>query len=166
MPTLLKGTDIVNDEWHIVDDGDGMLPAAGDVIVSLERWLEIADELRAARRRAGVWLDVDAEPESIAGHLDRIPLIAIRFPAFNDGRGLSLAALLRTRHGYEGELRAIGAIHEDLVHYLVRCGFDSYLLPDGRNTEVAQRGLSVMSDYYQGSVIDPQPAFKRHQRGR
>ena len=28
--------------------------------------------------------------------------IAIRFPAFGDGRGISLAVLLRERHGFKG----------------------------------------------------------------
>ena len=40
--------------------------------------------------------------------LATIPLIAIRFPVFTDGRGYSLARLLRGRHGYAGELRAVG----------------------------------------------------------
>jgi phosphoadenosine phosphosulfate reductase len=35
--------------------------------------------------------------------------VVIRFPSFKDGRGFSLAALLR-RSGFEGELRAAGPL--------------------------------------------------------
>ena len=42
----------------------------------------------------GLLLDASAEPEA---SFTSAPLIAIDFPAFNDGRGLTLAVLLRTR---------------------------------------------------------------------
>ena len=48
----------------------------------------------------GVKLPADAEVDE---RWLAAPLIGIDFPAFNDGRGLSLAVLLRTRHGYAGE---------------------------------------------------------------
>lgn len=163
MPTLLKHGHIERDEWVWVDTGTAP-PSSGDAIVALPDWQTLSKTHAPSDRRIGVWLEVDAEPDSVP-NLERLPLIAIRFPAFNDGRGLSLATLLRTRYGYQGELRAIGAVHEDTVHYLVRCGFDSLLLPDDRNVEVALRGLAVYSDYYQGSVIEARPAFRRIARG-
>jgi len=91
--------------------------------------------------------------------------IAIEFSAFTDGRGLSLAVLLRTRLGYSGELRAIGGVHEDVLHYMARCGFDAIELADDRDINVA---LSVMTPYsglYQSSVTNPDPAFRRVHRG-
>lgn len=91
--------------------------------------------------------------------------IAIEFPAFNDGRGLSLAVLLRTRHGYAGDIMATGDVHEDMLHYLRRCGFTSFLVPDGRSLETAMSTLAPYSDYYQASVIEPEPAFRRIGRG-
>ncbi len=88
-------------------------------------------------------------------------LIAIEFPAFNDGRGLSLAVLLRTRHGYGGDIIATGDVHEDMLHYLRRCGFTSFLMPDDRNLDTALSTFAPYSDYYQASAIEPQPAFRR-----
>ena len=41
--------------------------------------------------------------------------IAIRFPTFGDGRGHSLAVLLRERHGFKGEIRAVGYLIPDLA---------------------------------------------------
>ena len=95
----------------------------------------------------------------------RASIIGIEFPAFNDGRGLSLAVLLRTRIGFEGELRALGQVHEDILHYMVRCGFTSVELPDERDPDLALQLLAPYSANYQGSAVDPQPAFLRSNRG-
>ena len=120
-------------------------------------------------RAADVWqpgeallLATDAEVDP---RFTEAKAIAIDFPAFTDGRGLSLAVLLRTRLSYDGELRATGAIHEDVLHYMVRCGFDTLELPDGRDAEAALALLSPYSSLYQGCVQQPEPAFKRVQRG-
>jgi len=59
-------------------------------------------------------------------YLDRIALISVAFPAFNDGRGFSHAALLRERLGYQGELRAVGDVLIDQVPLMLRTGFDSF----------------------------------------
>ena len=110
----------------------------------------------------GVRLTVDHPLEERYLAAERI---AIEFPAFNDGRGLSLAVLLRTRHGYGGDIMATGDVHEDMLHYLRRCGFTSFLVPDDRNFETALSTLAPYSDYYQASVIEPEPAFRRIGRG-
>ena len=85
------------------------------------------DALTAARSAAeiGVWLAADSEPADIVGDFDKIALIAVDFPVFRDGRGYSIARLLRERYGYEGEMRAIGDVLRDSSLH-VRCGFDAY----------------------------------------
>lgn len=111
---------------------------------------------------AGLLLAVDVEPEA---RFTGAPLIAIDFPVFHDGRGLSLAVLLRHRLGYAGELRAVGDVHPELIHYLRRCGFDSFLLPEHRCLAADDPRLAPYSDYYQASIAETQPAFRRHRRG-
>ena len=64
-------------------------------------------------------------------------LVAVKFPAFADGRGLSLGVLLRTRYGFKGELRAFGDILPDLAQYLHRSGFDAFVVENRRAAEVA-----------------------------
>jgi uncharacterized protein (DUF934 family) len=159
---LLKGDRIVSDEWIVVDDElqPSTLPT-GPVIWPVNLWLAHRESLLERAAPAAIWLDGDAEPDGIAPYLGELSLIAIRFPSFNDGRALSLAVLLRTRFGFGGELRAIGAVHEDLIHYMRRCGIDSYLLREGADVEVAQRSFRAIGEAYQGSVIDPQPRFRR-----
>ena len=104
----------------------------------------------------------DAEPEEAYANA---AAIAVDFPAFNDGRGLSLAVLLRTRYNFAGELRACGAVHEDIAHYMVRCGFDNLELSEGRNAATTLSALFPYSANYQASVTQPEPAFRRAARG-
>lgn len=128
--------------------------AAAPQLVDAENW--------TPQCRKGVRVAVDQPLEERFLEADRI---AIEFPAFNDGRGLSLAVLLRSRYGYAGDIMATGDVHEDMLHYMRRCGFTSFLVPDGRNLETAVATLAPYSDYYQASVIEPQPAFRRIGRG-
>jgi uncharacterized protein (DUF934 family) len=110
----------------------------------------------------GLRLPVDAEPEA---RFTAAPLIAIEFPNFHDGRGLSLAVLLRTRLGFTGELRAIGDVRPDLLHYLSRCGFDSFVLAEGVTVDLDDPRLAPHEQYYQASTVEPEPAFRRVGRG-
>lgn len=107
-------------------------------------------------------LPVDCEPEE---RFTAARLIAIEFPVFHDGRGLSLAVLLRSRFGYEGELRAVGDVRPELIHYLRRCGFDSFVLAEGQSLAADDTRLAPYSDYYQASVAETLPAFRRYRRG-
>lgn len=50
-------------------------------------------------------------------------LIRITFPAFGDGRGFTLARMLRAR-GFGGRLRAAGPVLPDQYAMLRRTGFD------------------------------------------
>ena len=111
--------------------------------------------------KAGLLLAVDDE---LQAEFANASLIAVEFPNFHDGRGLSLAVLLRTRLGYTGELRAVGDIHPDMIHYLRRCGFDSFLLAEGSQVGLKDAVLAPYSDYYQASVVEPHPAFRRNRR--
>lgn len=73
----------------------------------------------------GVWLTGDADPAELADDLVALQLIAIDFQMFTDGRGYSIATLLRTRYGYVGELRAIGNVLCDQFFFMIRFGFST-----------------------------------------
>lgn len=66
-------------------------------------------------------LPVDTDPAELA--LDRIEMIRIPFASFSDGRGFTLAQLLRLR-GYLGRLRAYGHVIADQYAMARRAGFD------------------------------------------
>ena len=110
---------------------------------------------------AGVLLGPADDPASLAGRLQDLSVIAIEFPQFTDGRGYSIARLLRERYGYKGEIRAVGEVLRDSLFYLSRCGFDGFVLSEQADLEEAIDYLSVFSDGYQASAERPQPLFRR-----
>ncbi|WP_017999243.1 DUF934 domain-containing protein [Paracoccus sp. N5] len=55
-------------------------------------------------------------------------LLAIDFPAMTDGRGFSLARLLRQK-GFKGRLRAVGGLIADQYAMARRVGFDEVRIP-------------------------------------
>lgn len=123
----------------------------GSAVVPLADW----------KGESGILLGPSDDVELIAGHLDRLALIAIDFPNFTDGRGYSMARLLRERYGFKGEIRAVGEVLRDNLFYLSRCGFDSFALSDKTNSTQALEALSDFSEGYQASVERRQPLFRR-----
>lgn len=83
--------------------------------------------------------------------------IAIRFPVFNDGRGISLAVLLRERHGFKGEIRAVGHLIPDLAQFLLRSGFDTAEIADPEQAPVWKASVSRIKHNYQRGFRNPLP---------
>jgi uncharacterized protein (DUF934 family) len=106
-------------------------------------------------------LEPGDDPAAFAGRLAAAGRVEVNFPKFTDGRGYSIARLLRERHGYRGELRAVGDIRRDQVFYLSRVGFDAFLLRDGEDAVDALAALGEFSEAYQASVERPLPLFRR-----
>jgi uncharacterized protein (DUF934 family) len=162
---VIKDRKIVDDGWTLLAP-DAPIPASGDVIVSLAQWTAYNVSLDAAgppgerSGQLGVVLQSDELPEQIQ-HLDRLPLIAIDFPKFGDGRGYTSARLLRQRFGYEGELRAVGDVLRDQLFYMARCGIDSFALKAGKDIEGALAAFDDFSVAYQAAADDPRPLFRR-----
>jgi uncharacterized protein (DUF934 family) len=74
--------------------------------------------------------------------------VEVHFPKFGDGRGYSLARLLR-RHGYRGELRAVGQFTRDHLLFMERVGFDAFELREGEDAAEALGAFHDFSDAYQ-----------------
>jgi uncharacterized protein (DUF934 family) len=106
-------------------------------------------------------LEPSDDPAAIAHRLGSAKRVEINFPKFGDGRGYSIARLLRERHGYKGELRAVGQVARDLLYYMESCGFDAFLLREGEDPQEALTGFSDFSEGYQASVARPVPLFRR-----
>ena len=77
------------------------------------------------------------DPATVADRLGAAARVEIHFPKFGDGRGFSLARLLRERYGYQGELRAVGDVFRDQLFYMESCGFDAFELRDGEDARAA-----------------------------
>jgi uncharacterized protein (DUF934 family) len=138
MPKLLKHLD---GEWRICEDTQA-------TYLSLADW------------HPGEALEVGVDAEPTPTWLEALS-IAVNFPAMTDGRGLSLAVLLRKRLGYTGELVARGNVHEDIVHFLARCGFNTIELANESRLDTALKWVDLHTGYYQASVISNESALKR-----
>ena len=99
------------------------------------------------------------DPASVS--LEGVTRVEVNFPKFGDGRGYSIARLLRERYGYRGELRAVGHITRDLLFFMESCGFDAFELRPGEDAHEALAGFDDFSESYQASVARPQPLFRR-----
>ncbi len=152
---------VLDDHWTLIRDTEGVLPT-GPLILPLARWRQRQekDALHTISVN-GVWLGPDDDLESLEMWLDVLPIIALDFPSFRDGRGYSQAYLLRTRLGWEGELRAIGDVLRDQLSHMRQCGFTSFAVREDKSPEDAVKGLAGMSVLYGGSVIEPRPLFRR-----
>jgi len=106
-------------------------------------------------------LEPQDDPASVAARLPTAARVEVNFPKFGDGRGYSIARLLRERYGYKGELRAVGQVARDNLYFMEQCGFDAFLLRDGEDVEQALKGFNDFSEGYQASVARPVPLFRR-----
>ena len=165
MAKLIRNRSVVPDSWQLLKaDAAGNLPAVpdrGDVIVPLRAWIAGREAFAARQGRTAVWLDGPEGPEAIAVDLPRLPLVAVNFASFGDGRGFSTARLLRERYGYRGEVRAIGQVVRDWLLFMERCGFDSFLLREDEDPQNALQAFAELPDAYQASFAEPQPLFRR-----
>lgn len=165
MPKLIKDNAIIENDWTLMakpeTDAASVEVASGNIIVPLSVWLAQKNQLQS-RNDIGVWLDSDETAEQLGNDAKQLPLIAVNFPLFMDGRAFSTARLLRERYAFKGELRAIGNLIRDQLCYLRRCGVNAFAFsnPDIK-LEEALKSLNDFREYYQASVDQPLPLFRR-----
>ena len=110
MTVLIRDQGFVPEDWH------GGFTALEDLEHALDAPLALD-------------LPNDVDIARLAPLLPRLHLIRIAFPVFSDGRGFTLARLLRLA-GYRGRLRAHGALLADQYTMLRRAGFDEVEIPE------------------------------------
>ncbi len=162
MPQLIKDRAVAVDRWTLLRDASSLadVPAGVAAIVPLALWLAHRDDL-SARGDIGVWLAPGDDPETLAADTGALPLIAVDFPQFTDGRGYSIARLLRDRLGFDGELRAVGDILRDQLFALSECGFDAFALRSDRDANEALASFDDFAGVYAATARTPQPWFRR-----
>lgn len=159
MPKLIKNRVVVDDEWQVLREIPTEGLPAGKIIVPLDYWLAQRESL-LQRGDVGVWLSADQAPGPVAADLSNLPVVAIDFPLFTDGRGFSYGRTLREHFGYKGEVRAIGQFIRDQLFYLNRCGFDAFAI-ETTDPEKAIASFDDFSDAYSAGVDQPLPWFRR-----
>lgn len=165
MKTILRdGQSVADDTWQYVADGEPL--PAGDVIVSLARWRAEREQLLQRTGRLGVCLQPEEGAEDIADDLTYFATIAIAFPVFKDGRGLTTARLLRERHHYTGDIRATGDVLIDQLFFMQRVGINILELREDQPLADALAALQAFSTRYQPAADEPLPLYRRRQLER
>jgi len=184
---IIRHGAIERDRWLRVPDGDALPcggpaqarppPADGDrepghvcgsdcVIVSLDRFRAERESLVERGGGLGVEVPATTDPATIASDLERLDLVCIVFEKFTDGRGYSLARLLREARGFRGELRATGDVRRDQLEFMRRCGFDAFELPAGADLEGALAAFDEVSARYQPAADGVPLVFRRRRRAQ
>lgn len=147
MPKLIKDGAVVEDSW------------AGELL-DLASYNEHVTAGSAPDGKLAVQLEPGESPADISGDLTKLPMVAINFPVFTDGRGFSYARELR-QSGYQGEIRAVGHFMRDQLGYLARCGVNAFAFAEETDLSAALASLSDFSDHYQADTLQPEPLFRR-----
>lgn len=168
-PHLIRGGRLETDTARLFAPdpevaAEGQVPRdEPDWIVPLSTWKTSRATLRRHHHPVAVLLEPDADLRELAdadGALDPsgIAFIAVDFPIYTDGRGYSLAQLLRTRYQWQGELRAVGDVMIDTIHYQARVGFDSFLVKPGHDPHKALAAFNTFTVHYQKTYPAPTAA--------
>ena len=179
---IILNKKIVADNWQLVGENEvlpALLETTDNLIVPLAFWIKEHAALAQRAGKTGVWLNGADDPAQLqlpvargvgaggaagnaaGGAVNSLPLIAVEFAQFVDGRGYSIGRLLRERHGFTGELRAIGDVLRDQLLALTRCGFNSFVLKEGKSLVDALQAFDEFSGAYQNTVDHPAPYYRR-----
>lgn len=166
MPRLIDtGGNTIANPWQLLprdSTPEAALAHEGShLLVNAALWVAHKGELLQSGKQIAVWLDSDQNAGVVAGDLQQLPLIALNFPGFMDGRSYSTAVVLRKHYGFSGEIRAIGDVLRDQLFYMKRCGFTTFDLKESVKLEDAQRAFHDFSTSYASTVEEPQPLFRR-----
>ena len=153
LQVLSKDGTIADNTYQVIGE-DGVLPQ-GDVVLTVEQ----LDQLTQVSGKKALLVTVDASPETHEFPLDQLDAIFIDLAGFNDGRGYSFAALLR-RQGFQGELRATGDVFKDVLNYMKRSGFDTFVIKEGKDILEAAAGLNDFRNPYQASTAVAQASYQ------
>lgn len=161
---LVKNDALVDDPFTPVSAGE-TLPASGAVLVDLETWQALRGELIARDAPVGVRLASDQSPDLIADDLDDLELVALEFPVFRDGRAYSYARILRDRYAFKGEVRAVGEVLMEQLHFMLRTGFDAFEIEGEDPLGQYRQALEDFSVWYQPTGDGRETATQqRHER--
>ncbi|WP_374829112.1 DUF934 domain-containing protein [Paenochrobactrum pullorum] len=135
------------DAYQALDDLSDVTDAEA-VLLPFHVWVEKSEILLAqTNRKLGVRVGSGEDVTLLFQSLHRLSLIALDFPAFNDGRSYSKAELLRAQ-GFKGELRAVGDVLIDQAALMLRAGFDTLEVHHLVTVKRLQEGALVDTPHY------------------
>jgi uncharacterized protein (DUF934 family) len=158
--TIWQGGAFHKDTWLAAVEGEP-LPST-PVMVSKKRWLAERSALTGRNIALGLRLEPGESLDAVAGDLAQFSVIALNFPKFSDGRAFSTATLLREKHGFAGELRAVGNVLSDQIPLMRRVGFDTFEVTHAPTRRALLEGrIAEVRLHYQPAVVTEPPAGTR-----
>lgn len=145
--------------------------AIDNISQALVAWEALPEALAQKTRdqRIGVIIPNNVSIAELKLVLRQLSLVAVSFPAFSDGRGFSLAKLIRN-HGFTGTLRASGPLIADQFAYALSCGFDEIELPetsaDRQPVEQWLKAVAQISHGYQRGYGDSRNILDQRRAAR
>ncbi len=161
---LVRNDSLEADEYQVAVDAD-TIPASGPVLVDLDTWVASRERLLARGDAIGVRLRSDQSPELLADDLPKLSLIALEFPAFRDGRAYTYARMLRERFGFSGEVRAVGDVLMEQLHFMIRTGFDAFEIAGDNPLEQYRQAKADFSVWYQPTGDGRATAIQKRHAG-
>ena len=160
---LVKHKALVEDAYADVTAGEP-IPSGGPVLVNLEQWQRNRVQLLKRADPVAVKLRSDQPPELVAGDLESLAMVALEFPAFADGRAYSYARLLREQYGFTGEIRAVGDVLVEQIHFMERTGFDTFELDSDDPVGDLQMAAADFDVWYQPAADGRKTALQLRHR--
>jgi len=161
-PRLWTPQGFRDDDWTHADSAEA-LAGNGRVILPLAAYFELDAGTRAANAgRIGVHLLPGDALDPILRDLDTLALVSLAFPAFSDGRSYSKAALLRSRHGFAGTLRAAGDVLIDQIPLMIRTGFTEFEVTNPTALRRLEEGRLGGIAYHYQPASRPEDAGPRY----
>jgi uncharacterized protein (DUF934 family) len=153
-------TAIDDDPWNIVSQNISSNLTAYEIIAFIDWQKHLDSQPPQDISKLGVSLQPDDDPAVLTPWVSTLPLIVLEFPSFKDGRAYTQAALLRTRYGFKGDLRAVGDVLRDQLAAMRHCGFSSFNVRKDKSAVDALKGLTGFDMIYARSVTNPEPLFR------
>jgi uncharacterized protein (DUF934 family) len=148
------------DAWVEARENEALPDAP--VVLTRPHWLAARHDLAPRNAPLGLRLEPGERIDDVAGDLPRFALVALSFPKFSDGRAFSTARLLREKHGFEGELRAVGNVLSDQIPLMRRVGFDTFQVTHGPTRRALAEGrIPEVALHYQPAAPREQSAGPR-----
>lgn len=119
------------------------------------QWLDHAPE--------GLRLPVSSPLDEVEAALASAGTLILEFDAFRDGRGFSLASVLRER-GFRGRLIADGRLIPDQARHLRRTGFDAVVIGPNADVDAWRRMDQAFSTIYQAAEDGAVPVWRRDRK--
>jgi len=159
--TLHKDGAFIADPFHAWEDDDDAASARYKHI-PLPVFLENRDAVLANPHPMGLLVSPGDAIESVEADLGRFASIAVKFPAFSDGRGYSTARLLAERFQYANEIRAVGDVLQDQIPLMRRCGINALVVThEPTRQALVENRLPEVAVFYQPVGVAEVPVGTR-----